>query len=244
MTTVYNITRDQVIVAAFRKLGIIEPADSGTNIDPNLITNAAVILNLMVKQWASVGIKLWTIQEYTLPLVAGQTSYTIGPVGPDLTADKPLRLIEGNGNTFLRNISVTPNIDIPMQILSRQEYNMLGSKYSTGQINSVYMEPGTINSIIKVYLTPDTATSTNFQLHFTAQRQLADIASSTDIPEFPNEWMNALVWNLADQLAIEFDVPANHRQEIQMRATAYLESIQGWDVEHTSTFFMPDSRMR
>ena len=64
-----------------------------------------------------------------------------------------------------------------------------------------------------------------------------------DVPDFPNEWMNVLVWNLADQLAIEYSVPANHRQEIAARAKAYREQLTDWDVESTSTFFQADLRM-
>ena len=55
--------------------------------------------------------------------------------------------------------------------------------------------------------------------------------------------MNTLVWNLADQLAIEYSVPQNHRQEIIARAKQYREELGAWDVEASSTFFQPDYRM-
>jgi len=244
MTTTYSVTRDQVILAALRKLGQIEPGDTAATVDSNIISNCAQSLNLMLKQWMTDGIKLWTYNEYVLPLVASQTSYVIGPSGPGLVGDKPLRLIQGQGLTFLRNTSVTPNIDTPMQILSRQEYLSLGSKFSTGTTNSVYLDVGKTSSTLYVYLTPDATTATNYQLHFTAQRPINDILTSTDVPDFPNEWMQALVWGLADQLAIEFDVPANHRQEILMRAEKYKSMLEDWDVEASSTMFIPDYRFR
>lgn len=244
MSSNYTITRDQVILGALRKLGAIEPQDNATTIDSNLITNSAVTLNLMIKQWMTDGIKLWTIQEYVLPLVANKTTYTVGPTGPDLIADKPLQLIPGQGLTFLRNNSVSPVIDTPMQILSKQEYNTLGSKFSTGIANSVYLEVGKSSSVMYVYLTPDATTAANYSLHFTAQRPINDITSSTDVPDFPSEWMNALVWGLADELAIEYEVPGNHRQEIAMKAEKYRIKLENWDIEHVSTFFTPDIRMR
>jgi hypothetical protein len=244
MSTTYSVTRDQVITAAFRKLGLLEPGDSAASIDSNLVTNAAVVFNLMVKQWQTQGIKLWSIGQYTLPLVSGQTSYTIGPsgTGSDLTADKPLRLIPGEGLTVIRNISVTPNIDIPLQIISRQEYGTLGSKFSTGQANSVYLEVGKLTSTLNVYLTPDVNTSTNYQILFTAQKPLGDLTNSTDVPDFPNEWNNALVWGLADEMALEYDVPANHRTEIAMRANTYRTMLEDWDQEYASVFFTPNMR--
>jgi len=238
MATTYTITRDQIIVSALRKLGVVEPGDTASTIDANLVTNAAQALNLMVKQWMTEGIKLWTVKDITLPLVLSQTSYTIGSSGCDLTTDKPLRLIYA----VLRNTLATPYIDIPMQIISKQEYSQLGSKFSTGTTNSVYLNPGISTSTLKVFLTPDSATASNYQLILTVQQPISDISSSSAVPDFPNEWMNALVWGLADQIAIEFGLPVNHRQEVMLRAEKYRTQLVDWDIENESTFFQPDVR--
>ena len=71
---------------------------------------------------------------------------------------------------------------------------------------------------------------------------LDDITLATDFPDFPNEWMNCLMWNLADQLALEYGVPMNARQEITLRAASYKAQLSDWDVEVSSTFFQPDFR--
>jgi len=238
MTTVYAVSRDQIITAALRKLGVV---DLGTTLDADTVTNSAQALNIMVKAWQSQGIKLWTIQEYTLPLVANQKTYTIGPTGTvaDLVAEKPLKVIQA----FSRNLSVTPNIDIPLQPLSRQEYNMLGSKSSTGLPNSWWYTPGTTTGSLTLFLTPDALVAANYEVHLVAQQPIADITLSTDIPSFPNEWMQALVWGLADELAIEYSVPGNHRQEITAKAMKYRSELEDWDVETNSSFFTPDTRM-
>ena len=240
MSTNYSITRDQIILSALRKLGVVGPADTSSTIDSNIVTNCAQALNLMIKQWMTEGIKLWTVTEYTLPLVASQTVYTIGPTGTssDLTAERPLRLIQA----WLRNTEATPDIDTPLQILSKQEYNTLGSKYSTGTSNSIYLNPGKTTSTVYLYLTPDSNAATNYEVIMVVQRPLEDISASGDYPDFPNEWMNSLVWGLADQLAIEFSVPANHRQEIMMKAEKYKEQVSSWDTEAESTLFIPNVR--
>ena len=239
LVTTYSITRDQIISSALRKLGALELGDTP---DANTVTNAALILNLMIKHWQTDGIKLWTTTEYTVPLTASKTSYTIGPTGTssDITADRPMKLIQG----WLRNTSVTPNIDTPLQILSKQEYNILGSKFSTGTANSVYLFPLQTTSTVYFFLTPDTATATNYVARLIARRPLGDISASGDMPDFPNEWMNALVWGLADQLALEYSSPLNHRAEIQAKATLYKDQLNDWDVEAESTFFIPDARNR
>jgi hypothetical protein len=91
-------------------------------------------------------------------------------------------------------------------------------------------------------LTPDANAAANLELHLVAQMPINDLTLADQIPDFPNEWMNTLVWNLADQLSLEYGVPMNTRQEITNRSTAYRQLLNDWDVEAASTFFAPDFR--
>lgn len=245
MSSNYSITRDQIISLALRKLGVLEIGDTP---DANSVANAAMSLNLLIKQFNTDGLKLWKVSELIVPLTSGQTSYTLGGSGSatmyDALAptvaitDKPLKVIQG----FYRNIQSTPYIDTPVLLVSKQEYNVLGSKFSTGTANTIFYDARKLNGILYVYLTPDANTQTNIQLHLVAQMPINDISLATEVPDFPNEWMNCLVWNLADQLSMEYGVPMNSRQEIAQRAMAYKTQMSDWDVEAYSTFFAPDFR--
>ena len=240
MSTTFTVSRDQIIQLALRKLGVLELGDTP---DAATVANASLALNLFIKQMATSGLKIWKTNELALPLVAGQTEYVIGPSSTgavDLNTDKPLKVIQG----WLRNNTVSPAIDdVQIQLLSKQEYNMLGSKFSTGTPNSLFYEVRQNTGNMYLYVTPDSNAAATFQLHFVCQQPMADINTAQAIPDFPTEWMNVLVWNLADQLAIEYSVPGNHRQEIALRAKIYKEELEGWDVESYSTFFQPDMRM-
>ena len=240
MTTTYTVTRDQIISSALRKLQVLE---LGTTPDADTVTNAALSLNLLMKAWQTQGIKLWTVQEYVVPLVANQNKYkmgaTVGGDTVDIVTDKPLKVIQA----FLRNTQVTPNIDRPVMILSRQEYNILGSKYSTGQINSIWYDPRQNYGELHTYLTPDSDVATNYQLYLIGQKPIDDISASSDIPNFPTEWMQALVWGLADELALEYGCHISQRQDIARKAEAYREALEDWDTETASTYFQVDKRM-
>lgn len=245
MSSTYTITRDQIISLALRKLGVLEV---GMTPDADTIANASMSLNLLIKQFSTEGLKLWKVSELIIPLTSGQTSYTLGGSNSDLMydalaptvaiTDKPLKVIQG----FYRSIKVTPVIDTPVLLVSKQEYNVLGSKFSTGTANTIFYDPRKLNGILYVYLTPDANAQSNLELHIIAQMPLDDVVLSTDIPDFPNEWMNCLVWNLADQLSLEYGVPMNARQEIATRANTYKTLLSDWDVEASSTFFQPDFR--
>jgi hypothetical protein len=249
MSSIFTINRDQIIKLALRKLGVLEMGDTP---DAETISNASLALNLFIKQCATHGLKLWKVEEMVVPVLDGQTIYVLGGASsdfmynaldfapnPDPVTDKPLKVIQG----WYRNIQVTPSVDTPLQLLSKQEYNILGSKKSTGVSNSIFYDVKQDNGLLYVYLTPDAYSAANLEIHIVCQMPMNDLNRGYDVPDFPNEWMNTLVWNLADQLAIEYSVPANHRAEIATRAKVYRDELADWDVEPTSTFFQVDMRM-
>jgi hypothetical protein len=245
MSSTFTVTRDQIIALALNKLGVLEVGDTP---DSNLKEVCALQFNLLIKQLSTDGLKLWKVSELVVPITSGQTSYILGGSSSatmydtqnPLVAitDKPLKVVQA----WYRNTQVTPNIDTPMLVVSKQEYNILGSKFSTGSTNTVFYDVKALNGILYVYLTPDTNTATNTQIHLVAQMPLNDLTTATGIPDFPNEWMNCLMWSLADQMALDFGVPMNHRQEIAMKAKMFKDQMSDWDVEASSTFFQMDYR--
>jgi len=245
MSSTYSINRDQIISLALRKLGVLEIGDTP---DATSIANASMSLNLLIKQLSMEGLKLWKNSELIIPLTSGTTSYILGGASSTLMydslaptvaiTDKPLKAIQG----FYRNTQSTPYVDTPLLLISKQEYNMLGSKFSTGTANTIFYDVKQLNGILYVYLTPDANAQANLQLRLVVQLPLNDISLATEVPDFPNEWMNTLVWNLADQLALEYGVPMNARQEIMQRALMYRMQATDWDVEASSTYFSPDFR--
>jgi hypothetical protein len=118
----------------------------------------------------------------------------------------------------------------------------MGSKFSTGTPNSVYMEVGRDNSILKVYLTPDVYAQTSYQIHLVSQRLLQDVGLATNTLDFPQEWLYALGWNLAAEMAIDYSLPADRIQYLEVRAHKMLSEVEDFDVENNSIFFTPDQR--
>lgn len=238
-TTSFTVTRDQVIEAAMRGLSVLE---EGAQPSATSVINASMSLNLIIKNWQKDGIKLWTISEIALPLVASQTSYTIGPTGTgsDLVSPKPLKVIQ----SYLRNVQVTPPIDIPIQVISRQEYNTLGSKFSTGTTNSIFYTPNVSSGVVNVYLTPDLSTVTNYVLYMTVQRSLMDMVKPTDNFDFPAEWFLALKWALMAEMASDYDKSLQDRGYYDVKAILLRKELEDFDVEDVAVRFVPDMRMQ
>ena len=236
-TTSFTVTRDQIIETALQDLSVL---GEGQQPSSTALQKGSFALNLIIKSWQTTGIKLWTIDNLTIPLVSSQTMYKIGPDGTnDIVTNKPLVVVQG----FLRNLSVTPNIDQPMQPLSRQEYNMLGSKFSTGTTNSYFYNPKATYGELSVFLTPDSNTATNYDLIIVVQRPLMDIVKPTDNFDFPSEWFLALKWALMSELASSYDKTLQERAYIDAKAKFYKDEVENFDVENASVFFVPDVRM-
>lgn len=70
----YNETRDQIISDALQLLNVLAAGETAT---ANDITFCANALNKMIKAWMGQGIHLWTEEEGTIYLVAGQTQYSL-----------------------------------------------------------------------------------------------------------------------------------------------------------------------
>ncbi len=67
-----------------------------------------------------------------------------------------------------------------------------------------------------------------------------DFDNASDNPDLPQEWFDVLAFNLALNMAPEYDVPAERFDRIATIATKYLDDVAGFDREAESIFAEPD----
>src|SRR5512135_671419 len=133
MTTTYSVTVSDIINSSLRTLGVLGATDTASSND---LTNCLQALNIIVKDWGKDAQYLWKQKEVLIPMVAGQTSFQIGPTATGtgaLVTDRPLRILDA----FIRDSS---NNDQTLQIVSKQEYNQLGDKTSQGVPNQIFYD--------------------------------------------------------------------------------------------------------
>jgi hypothetical protein len=75
---------------------------------------------------------------------------------------------------------------MPMTIISQQEYNILGAKQSQGNVNTVYYKAWRDYGELSVFLTPNTFTAQNYDLHLFVQTPIEDITSANQNFDFPS----------------------------------------------------------
>lgn len=230
-STNFSTTRDDLISGALRLCGALGMGETPTS---SQVTEASTALNMLVKAWQADGMPLWALKEYNLTLTLSNT-YEIG-LGKTINIAKPLKVTQA----YLRD--TVSNVDIPMRVLTRDEYIRLGNKVTTGHPISYYYEPLSNYGILHIYPNPDTISINSKRFIFVYQRPFEDFDVGTDEPDFPQEWYEALKYGLATRLAGEYGMDINERRQLIQEAMSIKEGALSFGTEEGSFFFTPDKR--
>jgi hypothetical protein len=236
-STSYNHTktRDQIIARSLRILGAI---GQGEVPQATAVTEASETLNDMVKEWESDGMQLWCVKEYNFTPVAGTATYNIG-IGATVNQLAPTKVLQAWSR-------VTANsLDTPIILITRHEYNMLGSKTTQGSPSQFWYNPpgeisGTENlGVITLYVTPGTNYASASKVYFTGVRPIADFDASGDLIDFPQYWYNAVVWGLAEQLSYEYGIGLSERAMVGKKAAEARERALSFGTEEGHLLIQP-----
>lgn len=124
--------------------------------------------------------------------------------------------------------------DVPIDVVSRQEYYELPNKASTGAINMVYYDPQLTTGKFHIWPTGDTADD---KIEIDLMLPIEDFDSSNINADFPQEWLKALKWNLAADLGMEYGLDINKQRYLDRKAEKLLEQVSPFDAEGGSVFF-------
>ncbi len=231
-STNFSMSRDDIIKRALRMLGVLAQGETPT---ADQVTEAAVALNGLVKAWQADGMPLWALKQTTITLLDGINTYEIG-LGKATNIPKPLKVIQAwNRNT-------TSSVDIPMRIVTKQEYNMLGNKTSSGTPIQVYYEPLADYGVLRVFPTPAATDASSGSVYIVYQRPFEDFDASSDTPDFPQEWYDSLTYGLAVRLAPEYGVPSTDRKALFQEMTIIKQEALNFGLEEGSLFFSRDTK--
>jgi len=146
---------------------------------------------------------------------------------------RPLQILEAS-------ILDSDDNEIPIPIVSDNEYWNMSDKTTTGNPNIIYYDPQTTNGVLYIWPTNDNVDNV---LKLKIKYPLADLDSATDNPDFPIEWAEAIKFNLALRLAPELmdDIAEDRMKYILEMARKSKRNAQGFDAElNTSIYFQPD----
>lgn len=229
--TIKQYTRDEIITAALRKLGVIA---KGQTPDATDLTNGSMALNMLVAELRAMGMPLWARKTHTFNFTASTSLYQIG-VGKTINVPYPLHLLQA----YRKNSDGTNRVD--MEIVGDSNFNLLPTGSGGTPIKAAY-QPFVNYGEIRVWPTP-TASDTSSTITVVYQSPFQYFDATADTMDFPEEWYNPIVYSLANNLAPEWGVSIEERQMLQSQTQMHMQTVLQFGQEDASLFVKPSRRM-
>lgn len=232
MSTIYSITRDELVTQAIKRLGVIA---KGQTPDAEDLAEGAVSLKALISFFRTKGLFLWKRTRYTITPVANTTTYEIG-VGKTVNTPYPLK-VDDAFSTYS-----TGFVNVPIDIISEMEYNRLPTNSSSGQPLKLSYTPKKDYGEIRIWPKPDATVSANYTFTLVYQEPFNFPETGTDTLDFPEEWYLPIIYKLAVLLAPLWGIPLEDRRMLMAEAKEYLDAVDGFGVEDASMFLEPRSQ--
>ena len=146
-------------------------------------------LDLLAIEWANRGINLWTINEGTIPLVAGTATYSLPTDSIDVI------------ECYVRSGTGTAQTDIDMYRLSVSGYAAIATKNTQGKPSQFYVDRQGSAPTITVWPVPNV--SSTYTLVYQRLRRIQDSGAATNTADLPFRFLPALVAGLAYFIAMK-----------------------------------------
>ncbi len=191
--------------------------------------NIGIVLDAGTIQWTTInGAPAGFVVTLTTPLTSAASTGNLVYVYQTI-ANRPLRISGGR-------IKINNGNEIPMKVISRSEYMNLPIKTTQGKPTQLYYDPQLVNGKLYIW---STIQYINDFIIVTAQRELQDFNTLADTADFPQEWNEPIVYNLAARLALNYGIDKITRDDINVMAQGSLETVMAFDQEAASIFFTP-----
>jgi len=144
--------------------------------------------NMMLSRWANQGVNLWAVDLITVPLIKGQSTYSV-PANTVVMLDAYIEIVNGSAQPIDRLI-------LP---ISRTEYASYPNKDQQG-FTTTYWFDRLLSPTVTLWPVPD-GTTTSLKYYRVRQIQDANLTSNQNV-EIPYLWLEAFAYGLAQRLAI------------------------------------------
>lgn len=199
-TTTFNLDLNDAVEEAFERCG----AELRTGYD---LRTARRSLNLLMIDWASRGLNMWTFNQATINLTQGVNTYPLPEDTVDLL-EHVIRTGAGNSSTqvdlTITRISISTYSSIPNKLQQARPIQVLVNRNSgaTYPAASNYSPNATAVPSITVWPTPDG--SQQYQFVYWYLRRIQDAgAGGTHTQDIPFRFLPCLVSGLAYYLAMK-----------------------------------------
>jgi hypothetical protein len=190
------------VTDALKKLGVLEASETPSSAAMELGFDR---LNDMIDAWALERLMIHALLRTTKTLAASTASYAIG-TGGSINIIRPVSIAQA---MLVQDTAATYPIEIPIRVLSDQEWPHLSQKTATGTApTSIYYDHKEAAGLGTIYVYPIPTVGTT-QLVLYTPLAITEFAAQATNYTFAPGYRRAILHNLAFELATEFTVPAD-----------------------------------
>ena len=184
-TYTFNPSLGELVIYAFNLCGL-----RGTSVLQEHMQSARMASNMLLSRWANQGVNLWKVDLVTVPLVTGQSTYTV-------SANTVVIL-----DAYVTNDMTGENIDRIIMPVSRTEYASYPNKEQQGFTTTFWFDRLiSPNPTITLWPVPDGSSAQYLKYYRVRQIQDAALQNGVQV-EIPYLWAEAFAYGLAARLAI------------------------------------------
>jgi hypothetical protein len=184
------VTGLDLVTESHKVLGLVAVGETLTAAEA---TDGLSSLNRMLSAWSTDGLLIYTRTREAVAMTPGTASYTMGASGT-YSATRALVIEEA----LIRDETVSPALESPMEILSLAEWAAIPQKDSSSAVpTKLFHDSGYPLDTVTVYPKPTAA----HKLVLYSQKPLTAISALTTDISLPPGYEEALIYNLAIRLA-------------------------------------------
>lgn len=219
-TTAFEPDLSEIVEEAFERCG----AELRTGYD---LRTARRSLNLLFTDWSNRGVNLWTIEQGSIPLVAGTATYDL----PNDTVDLLEHVIRtGSG-------SASTQADLTITRISVSTYASIPNKLLQARPIQVYIDRLAPTPTVTVWPIPDATTTYTFV--YWRFRRLQDAGDGSNTMDVPFRFLPALVAGLAYHLAMKLPGGLERLQVLKAQYDEAWQMAADEDRDKSSVRFVP-----
>ena len=235
-TNTFNPALNEVFEEAFERCGL----ELRTGYDFRTIRRS---LNFMLAEWANRGVNLWTVEQGSINLVQGVTTYDLPTDTVDLI-EQVIRTDSGQGpnqtDLNITRISVSTYSTIPNKLAEGRPIQVWVNRQSGQKSGSEVAV--TANPQINIWPAPDqgTALVPYYVFYYWRMRRIFDAGDGTNVVDIPFRFLNCMTAGLAYMMAVKRpEVEPMRVQALKLMYDEAWELAAGEDREKAADRFVP-----
>lgn len=218
-TASFSLDLTEIVEEAFERVG----SEMRTGYD---LRTARRSLNLMFADWANRGINMWTFEQGSIPLVAGQATYDL----PEDTVDLLEHVIRTGAG------SSSTQADLTITRISVSTYATIPNKLQQARPIQVWIER--LNTPrITVWPIPDT--SQPYVFVYWRMKRIQDAGGGVNTMDMPFRFVPCMVAGLAYYLALKVPGGAERLGILKEQYDTAWQLASDEDREKASVRFVP-----